>query len=177
VFSSVFHGVRIEFFMLQVPLPQLRRELARTVGIRARFKAWVRDPVIEWAHMVRRRSVSPTHGGSSGSKSRGKDIGGMFGGDHGSPERGIVIHRITKEVSSSAKFPVLMKTNYIDWATLMRLMLQARGLCIAVSMGTDDYTEDHMALEVIAKVVPTEMIGSIATKATAKIAWDAIWTM
>jgi hypothetical protein len=44
-------------------------------------------------------------------------------------------------------------------------------------MGTNDYTEDRMALEVIAKVVPAEMMGSIATKATAKIAWDAIRTM
>jgi hypothetical protein len=34
-----------------------------------------------------------------------------------------------------------------------------------------------MALEVIAKVAPTEMMGSIATKATAKIAWDEIRTM
>jgi hypothetical protein len=101
----------------------------------------------------------------------------MSGGDHGSPERGIVIHRITKKVLSNAKFPVLTKTNYIDWAALMRVMLQARGLWIAVSMGTDDYTEDRMALEVIAKAVPTEMMGSITTKATAKTAWDAIRTM
>jgi hypothetical protein len=34
-----------------------------TIGITASYKAWSRDPVIEWAFMVRRQSVSPTHGG------------------------------------------------------------------------------------------------------------------
>jgi hypothetical protein len=101
----------------------------------------------------------------------------MADNDHGKPERGIVIHRIMKKVTSNAKFPVLTKTNYLDWATLMHVMLQARGLWIVVSMGTDDYTKDRMALEVIAKVVPAEMMGSIATKAMAKIAWDVIRTM
>jgi hypothetical protein len=42
-----------------------------------------------------RQSVSPTHGGPSRS---GKKSSRMTGGDHGEPERGIVIHRITKEV-------------------------------------------------------------------------------
>jgi hypothetical protein len=106
---------------------------------------WTRDQAIEWALMVRRRSVSPTHGGPSGSKSRG-----MSGGDHGSSERGIVIHRITKEVTSNAKFPVLTKTNYTDWEALMRVMLQATGLWIVVSMG------GAHALEVIDKAVPRE---------------------
>jgi hypothetical protein len=30
---------------------------------------------------------------------------------------------------------MLTKTNYLDWAAFMRVMLQARGLWIAVSMG------------------------------------------
>jgi hypothetical protein len=34
-----------------------------TIGITASYKAWSRDPAIEWAFMVRRQSVSPTHGG------------------------------------------------------------------------------------------------------------------
>lgn len=99
------------------------------------------------------------------------------GGGSGGTERGLVIHRVTKEVSSSGAFPMLTKTNYFDWAALMRVMLQARSLWDAVSVGTDDYVEDRMALEVIAKAVPTELMGTIASKATAKIAWDAISTM
>jgi hypothetical protein len=67
-----------------------------------------------------------------------------------------------------------MKTNYYDWAALMRVMLLARGLWGAVSEGTSDYTEDRMALEVISKAVPVEMMGSIASKLTTKAAWEVI---
>jgi hypothetical protein len=56
---------------------------------------------------------------------------------------GLVIHRVTKEISSSGVF----RTNYHDWAALMLVMLQ-------VSVGTDDYTEDLMALKVLTKAVP-----------------------
>jgi hypothetical protein len=37
-----------------------------------------------------------------------------------------------------------------------------------------DYTEDRMVLEVIMKVVPLEMLGSITSKQSAKAAWEAI---
>jgi hypothetical protein len=43
-----------------------------------------------------------------------------------------------------------------------------------VSEGTLDYMEDRMALEVISKVVPVEMMGSIAIKPTTKAVWEAI---
>jgi hypothetical protein len=75
---------------------------------------------------------------------------------------------------AAGNFPILMKTNYYDWATLMHVMLQAQGLCSAVSKGMSDYMEDRMALEVISKVVPVEMMGSIASKPTAKDAWEVI---
>jgi hypothetical protein len=78
------------------------------------------------------------------------------------------------EFQGLSSFPVLMKTNYYDWAALMCLMLQERGLCITTSEGTSDYTEDHMALEAISKAVPVEMMGSIASKASAKAAWESI---
>jgi hypothetical protein len=67
-----------------------------------------------------------------------------------------------------ATFPILTNTNYYDWAALMCVMLQARGLWSAVSEGTSDYTEDRMALKVISKAVPVEMMGSIASKPTSK---------
>jgi hypothetical protein len=45
----------------------------------------------------------------------------------------IVVERVVKRVAServapARNFPVLTKTNYYDWAALMRVMLQARGL-------------------------------------------------
>jgi hypothetical protein len=53
-------------------------------------------------------------------------------------------------------------------------MLLAWGLWGTVSEGTSDYTEDRMALEVISKAVPVEMMGSIASKLTTKSAWEVI---
>jgi hypothetical protein len=97
----------------------------------------------------------------------------------GRSERGrgeVVIERVVEKqvIAVADNFPILMKTNYYDWAALMRVMLQARGLWSAVSEGTSDYTEDRMALEVISKAVPVEMMGSMASKPTVKAAWEAI---
>jgi hypothetical protein len=54
-------------------------------------------------------------------------------------------------------------------------MLQARGSWLAMSVGTDDYTEHRMALEVMSKAVPSELMGTIVNKASAKAAWDALY--
>ncbi|KAJ1257158.1 hypothetical protein BS78_K195100 [Paspalum vaginatum] len=118
--------------------------------------------------MPRHRSSSPTrrsHGESSGGSGGGRDGGGL------------VIHRVTKEISSSGNFPALTRTNYYDWAAMMRVMLQARGLWLPVTLGTNDVTEDRMALEVLSKAVLTEMMGTIASKPSARAAWEAIKVM
>jgi hypothetical protein len=57
----------------------------------------------------------------------------------------------------------------------MRIMLQERGLWLAMSIGTTDYTEDRMALEVLTKVLPPELMGTIANKATANDAWNSLY--
>jgi regulation of enolase protein 1 (concanavalin A-like superfamily) len=67
-----------------------------------------------------------------------------------------------------------MKINCYDSASLMRVMLHARGLWIAMSEGTSDYTEDRMAPEVISKAVPVGMMSSIASKASTKVVWESI---
>jgi hypothetical protein len=79
-----------------------------------------------------------------------------------------------KEISSSGAFPTLTKTNYHDWVVLMRVLLQAQCLWLAVSIGTNDYTEDRMALEVVTKVVPTKLMGTIVNKASTKVTWDSL---
>jgi uncharacterized membrane protein YgcG len=63
-----------------------------------------------------------------------------------------VVERVTSErVAPAGNFLVLTKTNYYNWAALMCVMLQARGLWDAVIVGTTDYMKDRLALEVIAK--------------------------
>jgi hypothetical protein len=56
----------------------------------------------------------------------------------------------------------------------MQVMLQARGMWLALSVGTEDYTENCMALEVLTKAVPPELMGTIENKAPVKIAWDSL---
>ena len=93
-----------------------------------------------------------------------------WAGRRGRTERGrneVVVERIVERVAPAGNYPVLTKANYHDWAALMRVMLQARGLWTAVSDDTDDFAEDRMALEVITKAVPLELMGMIANKESA----------
>jgi hypothetical protein len=106
----------------------------------------------------RRRGRSP-----SGSCSRGRSPP-RWAGRRGRNER------VVERVAPAGNFLVLSKTNYYDWAALMRVMLQARGLWDAVIEGTSDYTEDRLALEVISKAVSAEMMGTMASKPSAKAA-------
>jgi hypothetical protein len=64
--------------------------------------------------------------------------------------------------------------NYYDWAALMWIMLQVRGLWDAVKGGTKDYTEDRLALEVIAKAVPPEPMGLIMSKPSVVVVWESL---
>jgi hypothetical protein len=43
-----------------------------------------------------------------------------------------------------------------------------------VIVGTTDFTEDRLALEVIAKEVPPELMGSIASKPSVMAAWESL---
>jgi hypothetical protein len=47
----------------------------------------------------------------------GPMVGGS--GSEAGGSRGLVIHRVTKEINSSGTFSTLTKTNYHDWSTLM----------------------------------------------------------
>jgi hypothetical protein len=98
----------------------------------------------------------------------------------------IIVERVVERVASehvapARNFPVLTKTNYYDWAALMRVMLQARGLWDAVIVGTTDYTEDRLALEVIVGTtdytedrLALELMGSIASKPSVMAAWESL---
>jgi hypothetical protein len=74
-------------------------------------------------------------------------------------------------------WPILTKTNYTEWAILMRVQLQGAGLWDAVE--TDDVPgrQERQALGAILHSVPTEMVQVLAAKDNAKAAWDAIKTM
>jgi len=84
------------------------------------------------------------------------------------------VERVVRETGGSGKWPQLTKTNYDSWSLLMKLKLQARCLWDAIEEEDADFQDDRSALEAICSGVPEEMVPTLATKATAKEAWEAI---
>ncbi|CAA7409803.1 unnamed protein product [Spirodela intermedia] len=89
------------------------------------------------------RSRQGTAVGIKNAQSRRAMVGGKDG----------VVQRVIHEVSAGAGFPMLTKTNYSDWALLMK------------------------ALDALCSAVPAEMWPVIVDKETAKEAWEAIATI
>jgi hypothetical protein len=90
---------------------------------------------------------------------------------------GGVVQRVIREVGGGSSYPTLTKTNYSDWVLLMMVKLKARGLWSAVDPGGGDDHENMMALDVLSSAVPLEMVAAVASKTSAKAAWDTIKTM
>jgi hypothetical protein len=84
----------------------------------------------------RRHRVSP-----SPAPRRGRQRGGE-----------VVIERIRESGGGSTTYPMLTRTNYQEWALLMRVNMQAQGLWHAVEPEEGDiieYREDRLALAAI----------------------------
>jgi hypothetical protein len=54
--------------------------------------------------------------------------GGKSIGNNDTSTDGVVIQRVIHEVGGGSSYPTLMKTNYSDWALLMKVKLKARAL-------------------------------------------------
>lgn len=89
-----------------------------------------------------------------------------------------IIERVVRQTSSMVQLPPLTRTNYTEWALVMRVRLQAQGLWEVVERGAViDYRDDREALGIILQAVPPEMLRSLAVKDSAKEAWDALKTL
>jgi hypothetical protein len=81
--------------------------------------------------------------------------------------------RVVRDVGSSANFPMLTKTNYTEWALVMKVKLEARNLWDAIELGGVPIQEDRLALDAVTNAVPQEMWASVAVKDTSHEAWEA----
>jgi hypothetical protein len=158
-----------------------------------------REQAAQWAaaHLEGCRGGSPDEcrcaGGTSGgrvpdgggSPDRHGRAGGWVDGDHGlyrrrgspSPERYHGHHgiqAIVRDVGPGDGWPTLTKTNYVEWATVMRVRLQVRHMWEVVRYGDIDYYEDRRVLDALIATVPLEMQFSLSKKQTATEAWDVI---
>jgi hypothetical protein len=96
---------------------------------------------------------------------RGPPSPDRYHGHHG-------IQAIVRDVGPGGGWPTLTKTNYVEWAAVMRVRLQVRHMWEAVRYGDVDYYEDRRALDALIAAVPSEMQFSLSKKRTAKEAWD-----
>jgi hypothetical protein len=111
-------------------------------------------------------SSLPSFGSAAGKTSPGS------GGNNGSGGSG---QRVVREIGvGPANWPLLTKTNYTEWALIMKTKLQATNLWEAIEPGDVTLQEDRMALDAITSAVPQEMLASLAVKATATEAWEAV---
>lgn len=113
------------------------------------------------------RSATPSErrGRSPSRKPRGKEQ--------------VVVERVIEKTvpAGPAKYPVLTRTNYNEWSLLMKIKLEARSLWDAVEVGDAEFQVDRMALDAICSAVPADMLSTLATKESAKEAWDCLKTM
>jgi hypothetical protein len=120
-----------------------------------------------------------------GSPDRRGRAGGWVDGDHGlyrrhdSPSTDRYhghhgIQAIVRDIGPGGGWPTLTKTNYVEWAAVMRVWLQVRHMWEAVRHDDVDYYEDRWALDALIAAIPSEMQFSLFKKRTAKEAWEAI---
>ena len=85
-----------------------------------------------------------------------------------------MIQTVYKDSGSSSTWPMLTKSNYHEWASIMKLKLQARQLWDAIEYQDLPYHEDRRTVEAIIAAVPQEMQMPLSEKGSAKEAWDSI---
>jgi hypothetical protein len=145
-----------------------------------REAAW--EQAVQWAaaQPQGRRGSSPDGGargggapgrgarGGGGNPDRHGRVDSWVDGDRGlykrrgspSPDRNHGHHgiqAIVRDVGPGCGWPTLTKTNYIEWAAVMRVRLQVRHMWEAVRYGDVDYYEDRRALDALIAAVPSEM--------------------
>jgi hypothetical protein len=104
-------------------------------------------------------------------------IGGKGNGGSGEASDGGVLQLMIQEVGGGSIYPTHTKINYVDWALLMKVKLHVRGLWSIVEKGDGDVQEDMRALDALSSAVPPELVSVVASRDSAKQAWEAIKVM
>uniref|UniRef100_A0ACD6A031 Uncharacterized protein n=1 Tax=Avena sativa TaxID=4498 RepID=A0ACD6A031_AVESA len=89
----------------------------------------------------------------------------------------VVRESVVRESTGSANYPTLTRSNYAEWAMVMRVQLQAQHLWDVIEYGTDEDGDDRAALAALLRAVPPELVRTLAVKDCAKTAWETIKTM
>jgi hypothetical protein len=104
-------------------------------------------------------------------------VGGKSTDENDTSKDGVVIQRVIHEAGGMSSYLALTKTNYSDYALLMKVKFKARALWSVIEDGGADQQEEMMVLDTLCGAVPPEMVLMITKKETTKEAWDVITTM
>jgi hypothetical protein len=69
--------------------------------------------------------------------------------------------------TSGIVYPMLMRTSYTEWSSVMRVNLQASGLWEAVQYGGGDYRDERHALATLLHAIPVDMQAGLVVKESA----------
>jgi hypothetical protein len=106
-------------------------------------------------------------GGAHGGGAPGGGAHG--GGGRNDQDRGLYeVRAVVRDVGPGAGWPTLTKTNYVEWAAVMKVRLQLRHMWEAVQDANVDHHDDRWALDALLAAVPPEMQFSLSNKRTAK---------
>jgi hypothetical protein len=89
----------------------------------------------------------------------------------------VVREQVVLESTGSATYPTLARSNYAEWAMVMRVQLQAHHLWDVIQYSAEDDGDNRAALAALLRAVPPELVHTLAVKDCAKTAWEAIKTM
>jgi hypothetical protein len=67
------------------------------------------------------------------------------------------IQAIVRDVGPGVEWPTLTKTNYVEWAAVVRIRLQVWHMSEVVWYGDVDYYEDRWTLDALISAVLVEM--------------------
>jgi hypothetical protein len=90
------------------------------------------------------------------------------------------MERVVERSSANVAWPMLTRTNYLEWALLMEVNYQKLHVWDAVDIGIDEdpdedeYQQDRQAMACLLRSVPSEMWGTLGRRRTMKEAWDAV---
>ncbi|XP_073351897.1 uncharacterized protein [Aegilops tauschii subsp. strangulata] len=86
----------------------------------------------------------------------------------------MTVQPVLQSAPSSGALPMLTRTNYAEWALLMKVYLQAHGWWGAVSHGDVSYHHERNAMITILRGLPSDVLLAVSEKETAKEACDTI---
>jgi hypothetical protein len=69
----------------------------------------------------------------------------------------VIVERVVEKSTVAIVYPMLMRTNYMEWSAVMHVNLEAAGLWEAVRYGGVEYHNDRHALAAQLCAVPADM--------------------